>query len=86
MVSKLVTYIDTGILGEKVSRMVLSILNNKDIYIIIDTFIALVPKVKNPSLVKDLRPIILCDVIYKLVFKVIINKLRGWIATIIHNN
>lgn len=86
MVSKLVIYIDTGILGEKVSRMVLSILNNKDIYTIIDTFITLVPKVENPSLVKDLRPISLCDVIYKLVFKVIVNRFRGWIATIIHNS
>jgi hypothetical protein len=37
------------------------------------TFIALIPKIKNPTHVSELRPISLCNVIYKLIAKVLVN-------------
>ena len=47
------------------------------------TFITLVPKVNNPERVSDLRPISLCNVIYKIFSKVIANRLKPMLNSII---
>ena len=58
--------------GEEVSHTVLICLNSGSVTFTINhTFITLIRKVKNPSRVSDFHPIGLCNIIYKLVSKVV---------------
>jgi hypothetical protein len=41
-----------------------------------ETNICLIPKCDNPESMKDLRPIALCNVLYKMISKVLANRLR----------
>ena len=62
--------------GMDVSQAVLSSLNSGSLLKSVShTFITLIPKVKNPERVTEFRPISLCNVIYKIVSKVIANRL-----------
>lgn len=40
------------------------------------TFISLIPKVKSLEIAKDFRSIILCNVLHKIIFKTIANRLK----------
>ena len=74
-------------IGEDVSKAVLNCLNLGSIPSSINhTFITSIPKVKSPSVVLEFRPIALCNVIYKLVSKVVANMLKKVLPYIISDS
>ena len=65
------------IMGEDVTMVVLKVLNLGVVPKSLNsTLIALIPKVKQPRKVSDFRPISLCNVVYKLISKVLVNWLK----------
>ncbi len=72
------------VVSPEVTQGVLSCLNSGHILNVINhTFITLIPKVKTPEKITEFRPISLCNVIYKLISKVIANRLKGILLSII---
>jgi hypothetical protein len=70
--------------GEKVTNEVLQVLNGGQIPEgWNETAVVLIPKVKHPECLKDLRPISLCNVLYKIVSKVLANRLKKILPDII---
>ena len=50
------------------------------------THICLIPKFENPSSIRDYRPISLANVAYKIVSKILAQRLKPWLNTIISEN
>ena len=76
-----------SIVGKDVEQTVLGILNhNGDVTTLNHTHIALIPKKKICESPADYRPISLCNVIYKLVSKVLANRLKKLLPLIIHES
>ena len=76
-----------NIVGLNVANIVLNVLNsNASLAEINITNIALVPKVKSPSRMKDFHPISLSNVAYKLISKVLANRLKAVLPQIISEN
>ena len=50
------------------------------------TFISLIPKIQNPKKVSDFRPISLCNVFYKLISKVLVNRLKLVFPYVVSNS
>ena len=75
------------IVGEDVTMVVLKVLNSGVVPESLNsTFTALIPKVKQPRKVYDFRPISLCNVVYKLISKVLVNRLKIFLAMAIHES
>ena len=71
-------------IGDDVSTAVLSCLNIGSIPLSINkTFITLIPKVKSATLVTEYRLISLCNILYKLISKVIANRLKRILPNLI---
>ena len=66
-----------ALVGANVSDMVIKILHRQCIPPNLnETFLVLIPKVKNPSKVSQFWPISLCNGTYKLITKVIVQRLK----------
>ena len=50
------------------------------------TYVTLIPNVKNPEKISEFRPISLCNVIYKLISKVLANRLKPLLPSIVSEN
>ncbi|XP_042939341.1 uncharacterized protein LOC122274362 [Carya illinoinensis] len=73
-----------NIVGKEVTRFALNILNKDgSLEGSNDIFIKLIPKIKEAKRVSDFRPISLCNVLYKIVAKVVANKLKVVLPNII---
>ena len=72
------------VIGDEVAEVVLTLLNTGSIPPSINrTFITLIPKVKSPVRVSDYCPIALCNILYKLISKVLANRLKKFLPSII---
>jgi hypothetical protein len=73
--------------GKKLCHAVLGFLNTGVLNVELNsTHIALIPKIKSPSRVTEFRPISLCNVLYKLISKVMANRLKRILHAIISMN
>uniref|UniRef100_A0A2N9G161 Reverse transcriptase domain-containing protein n=1 Tax=Fagus sylvatica TaxID=28930 RepID=A0A2N9G161_FAGSY len=65
------------VVGEDVIAAVLSCLNSGKIPASLNhSYVTLIPKTKSPEKVTEYRPISLCNVVYKLISKVLANRLK----------
>jgi hypothetical protein len=72
------------IVGSDVSNVVLDFLNNGRMLGSINfTHLVLIPKVVAPEKISQFRPISLCNVIYKIVSKVLVNKMKTILPQVI---
>jgi len=72
------------LLGKQVIQVALSILHGSVFPEgLNDTFLVLIPKIDNPQCVTQLRPIGLCNVVYKAISKALVNRLKPVMANLI---
>ncbi|XP_074318730.1 uncharacterized protein LOC141655554 [Silene latifolia] len=75
------------VIGPEVVNTVLQILRgNSSPETLNKTNIVLIPKKKAPDKIRDFRPISLCNVVYKLVSKILANRLKLFLSEIVSEN
>ena len=75
------------IIRDNVSKTILNIINsNAPMADLNKMNIALIPKIKNPTKMSDFRPISLYKVSYKIISKMLVNRLKPILSTIISEN
>lgn len=75
------------VVGDRVSTTCLNILNgNESVATWNDTLISLIPKIVEPSHLKDFCPISLCNFIYKIVAKALSNRITPDLSLVIDEN
>lgn len=75
------------IVGEDISVSIMKFLNcNGSVEDFNETFICLIPKVKAATSMKNYRPISLCSTVYRIVAKVLANRLKGVLGSLISSN
>ena len=75
------------IVGDDVIVAVLNFLNNGTMLLEINyTYIVLIPKIKTPERISNYRPISLCNVIYKIISKMLANMLKLILPRLISSN
>ena len=75
------------IVGKDVTEVVLNALNSGFVLDLLNsTFITLIPKIKDPKKVSDFRLISLCNVVYKLIAKVLVNHLKLILPYVVSNS
>lgn len=75
-----------ALVSKNVYTLVLDVLEGRGIpENLNDTHITLVPKVEHPEAASQFRPIGLCNVIYKIITKVIVNRLKPVLPFLISN-
>lgn len=75
------------IIGSEVMEAVLVVLNNgEDLTDWNNTLLTLIPKVKDPLIVKDFLPITLCNTCYKIISRAITNRFRPILVNIIDDH
>jgi len=73
-----------GVVGNSIRYAILDFLNKGNFDPSINsTFIALIPKTSSASSVTDFRPISLCNVLYKIIAKVLANRLKRVLPEVI---
>lgn len=72
------------IIGADVTRACLNFFRSKKMLKQLNsTFLCLIPKKDNPSRIDDNRPISLCHFLYKILSKILANRLRGVLDSLV---
>ena len=75
------------IVGQDISNILLDFLNNGSPLSAINHMnVVLILKVQSPSTLKEFWPISLCNVIYKIVSKVLVNRLKNILPELIDDS
>ncbi|KAL6191124.1 hypothetical protein ACLB2K_037516 [Fragaria x ananassa] len=72
------------VVGDDINEVCLKVLNEAaELNELNHSLIALIPKIENPQQVTDFKPISLCNVIYKLISKTIVNRMKAVLPEVI---